>query len=458
MLIRHKIILWFSTLTGVLFFLFSLYIYLAYTKSREQSFRERIKNKAYATKEIYDLHNHLAEKIITSIPEQSEYVFDEQYNLIFAINDLNDFYFDKSFFDSVRNEKELYFEYSRPGGREKKDGYAFSFLSNSQTRTIVITAYDKTGREQASNLAFILFFGDFFFLALIGLSGYLLARTILKPIDKLVSQAESMRSDDVNFRLLYQNPKDEIGVVTASFNKVLERIQGLVELQKTFIAHASHELRTPLTAVSGILETSVNYDIDLPAVKNSMRASHKELQKAIGLINGLLQLAKVEARQDLEMHKINTMDLFIDTISFFKLKNPTQEFLLRMDERIHKDVSIELMGNIHLLRTALLNIIDNASKYSDGKKVEIFVQVISASSISVRFIDQGIGVHGEDIDKILNPLYRGKNTTGIEGFGLGLTLTNRIIVLHKGEMTFQNNAASGFTVSVKLPALIIQAV
>lgn len=458
MLIRYKIIIWFSGLTGVLFFLFSLYIYVAYTNSREEAFRERIRNKALATKEIYDLHNQLAEKIITSIPEQSEYVFDEHRKLVFAINDLNDFNFDQRFLDSVKKHKEFYFEYSRPRRHEQKDGYAFSFGPSDRTKIIIITAYDKIGREQARNLAYILIFGNIFFLVLIGLSGYLFARSILKPIDELVTQAEAVRSDDVRFRLHYRNPRDEIGVVAASFNKVLERIQGLVELQKSFIAHASHELRTPLTAVSGILETSVNYDNDVHAVKRSMKAGHKEVQKAIGLINGLLQLAKVDATEEIEMQRINSLDLLIDVISFFKLNNLEQEFLLRIDERLPKDVSIELMGNIHLLRTALLNIIDNASKYSSGKKVEIFVRAISESSVSISFIDQGIGIRDEDMKNILDPLYRGKNTMGIDGFGLGLPLTKRIVALHKGEMIVKNNTHDGVTVTLLLPANVIQAV
>ncbi|MBL0744184.1 sensor histidine kinase [Chryseolinea lacunae] len=458
MLIRYKIIIWFSGLTGVLFFLFSLYIYVAYTNSREEAFRERIRNKALATKEIYDLHNQLAEKIITSIPEQSEYVFDEHRNLVFAINDLNDFKFDQHFLDSVKKNKEFYFEYLRPRRNEQKDGYAFSFGPSDQTKIIIITAYDKIGREQARNLAYILIFGNIFFLMLIGLSGYLFARSILKPIDELVTQAEAVRSDDVRFRLHYRNPRDEIGVVAASFNKVLERIQELVELQKSFIAHASHELRTPLTAVSGILETSVNYDNDVHTVKKSMKAGHKELQKAIGLINGLLQLAKVDATEEIEMQRINSLDLLIDVISFFKLKNLEQEFLLRIDECLPKDVSIELMGNIHLLRTALLNIIDNASKYSSGKKIEIFVRAISESSVSISFTDQGIGIQDEDMKNILDPLYRGKNTMGIEGFGLGLPLTKRIVALHKGEMIVKNNTQGGVTVTLLLPANVIQAV
>src|SRR5690349_5996379 len=112
MLIRNKIILWFIFLSGLLLCFFSFYIYVASANSIGKSFYERIRNKAFATKEIYALHNKVAEKIITSIAEQSEYVFDENNHLIFAINDLNDYRFDSHFFKAVTSKGEYTFSYA----------------------------------------------------------------------------------------------------------------------------------------------------------------------------------------------------------------------------------------------------------------------------------------------------------------------------------------------------------
>src|SRR5258708_1270954 len=253
MLIRHKIILWFIGLTGLLLCLFSFYIYFAFANSRKQVFQERIKNKALATKEIYDQHDRVAEKIITSIPEQSEYVFDENFKLVFAINDLHDFTLDKTFLGSVVKNKETHFEYSKSMGQQTKEGFAFCFGPPSQPKIIVITAFDKSGHEQVRSLGFILIIANIFFLMLTGLSGYLFARSVLRPIDKLVFQVESMQTENLGYRLKYSDSRDEIGIVTLSFNKVLERIQSLVDSQRAFISYASHELRTPLAAISGIL-------------------------------------------------------------------------------------------------------------------------------------------------------------------------------------------------------------
>lgn len=163
MLIRDKIILWFIGLVGLLLFLFSFYIYIAFSNSRQQVFRERIRNKALATKEIYDQHDRVAEKIITSIPEQSEYVFDEHDHLVFAINDLHDFEFNRPFLESVVKKKELYFEYSKTGGILKKEGFAFAFGPPANTRIVAITAVDKAGHEQVASLRLILIVGNIFF-------------------------------------------------------------------------------------------------------------------------------------------------------------------------------------------------------------------------------------------------------------------------------------------------------
>jgi len=452
MLIRHKITLWFIGLSALLLCLFSVYIYLASANSRKQLFYERLKNKAFATKEIYDQHNIVAEKIITSIPEQSEYVFDESNKLIFAINDLHDFDFNANFFQSVGEKKELYFEYQGGVKLGYKEGYASIFGEGASRRLISITAYNKTSFEQLQSLQSILLIGNLFFLLVVGLAAFFLSTTAFKPINDLVRQAESVQGHDLNFRLS-ANSKDEIGIVAASFNKVLDRIQTLAESQKSFISYASHELRTPLAAINGILETSSKYDSNLEASLKSQQAARKEIRKAIELVNGLLQLANIESVKDIvEKGRLNIVDVLLDAISFFKLKKPEQGFQFEVSAGFSKE-TIELEGNSQLLHTAFINLIDNASKYSALQKIRISISLASHDKVSVQIVDTGIGVRQEDLNHVLDPLFRGKNTQGIDGFGLGLALTNRIILLHGGHISINKNIPQGTVVEVSLPLI-----
>jgi len=449
MLIRHKITLWFIGLSGLLLCLFSVYIYFASENSRRELFYERLKNKALATKEIYDQHNIVAERIITSIPEQSEYVFDENNKLIFAINDLRDFDFNVAFFETMSDKKEKFFEYQGGAKVGHKEGYAFVFGEGVSKRLIVITAYNKTSFEQLQSLRSILLYGNLFFLLAVGLTALFLSKSAFRPINDLVKQAESVQGNDMSFRLHYANPTDEIGIVASSFNKVLDKMQSLADSQKSFISYASHELRTPLAAINGILETSSLYDKDLSAALKSQQAALKEIQKATELVNTLLQLANIESIKKKERQRLNIVDVMLDAISFFKLKKPEQEFLFEVSEIFSKE-TIELDGNSQLLRTAFINLIDNASKYSNKQKIRISVSLTS-NSIQVQVTDSGIGLMKEDLNYILNPLFRGKNTKGIEGFGLGLSLTQRIIALHEGELHFLPNVLNGTIVEVLLP-------
>ncbi len=448
--------MWFIGLSGLLLVSFSFYIYFASASSRREIFMNRIKNKALDTKEIYNKHDKLAEQIIISIPEQSEYVFDEGDQLIFSINDAHDdFKFTDDFFRSVREKGEYEFNYKHKqetfGGL--KEGYAFFFRQGDKGRIGVITAYDVPGHQKLSNLILDIIVGNIFFLAIIGLSAYVLLARGFSPLKDLVAQSELVQGNELNFRLSFKNPRDEIGIVATSFNKVLDKIQALAKSQKSFVAYASHELRTPLAAINGILETSVTYDKDNEAIKASLTAARKEIQKATALVNGLLQLAKVESTDtSIEKTKLNLVDVLLDAISFYKLKNPAQGFLFDIEEAVPKDVSIEIVGHAQLLRTAFINLIDNASKYSHQQRIEINLMMESPEKIFIQIIDRGIGLANEDWIELMDPFFRGKNAKTFDGFGLGLSLTQRILALHQGEIILSRNKFSGVTATVILPA------
>lgn len=451
MLFRHQITLSFIGLSGLMLLLFSFYIYVVSANSRKQQFQSIIQGKALATKEIYLLHDKVAEKIITSFPEQSEYVFDENHRLIFAINDLHDFTFDKKFFDSFDDKPEQFFDYGANVRNGYKEGYGLRFGEDPKKRLVVIMAYNKSGFDQLESLKDNLIVGNLLFLGLTGITLYLLVTRAFIPIQSLVSESESVQAHDMNFRLSYTNPKNEIGIVANSFNKVLEKMQAMVQNQKSFISYASHELRTPLSAISGILETSLKYDLTLDQAKTSMEEAKKQIQKASTLVNGLLQLAKIESTDTLtERSIVNIVDVILDSISFFKLKFPQQEFSFQM---IDAEINIEMGGNPELLRTALVNLIDNASKYSNRASIDLILAFKKPDLISICVIDQGIGIEGEDMPKIFDPLFRGRNVSTIEGFGLGLALTYRIVTHHHGQLKIYKNQGQGMTAEVLIPMM-----
>jgi signal transduction histidine kinase len=452
MLIKNKIILGFVLLSSVLMMFFSVYIYVIYENNREKTFYERLKNKIAYTTEIYDKHDTLSEKVITSIPEQSEYVFDENKKKIFFINPINDYDFDTNFFSNLNTKDEYHFHYRTKEEQHEKDGLAITFYNKGVKNYAVITAYNQNGFEMLSSLKSILIYGNVILIFLIAIAGYLLSYIALKPLNKLVHEIEAINPNNLNVKLIEGKNKDEVTIVANSFNGLLAKINSLVETQRSFISYASHELRTPLAAISGILETSIKYDKEVDALQNSSAQAYKELNKAITLTNELLQLSKIESiDSQIKFLQVNLLELVMDVINNYKKNNPLQEFDLFISDGYVESNDISIKGNEDLLKTALSNIIDNAIKYSDGEKIFLRMEMNTDEEIKISIRDNGIGIEAVDMDKIYNPMTRGTNTGKKEGYGLGLTLTKKIIDIHKGRIEIKSKLKQGTEVDIFLP-------
>ena len=454
MLIKNKIILGFALLSCVLMVMFSVYIYVIYENNREKSFYERLKQKIAYTTDIYDKHDTLSEKVITSMPEQSEYVFDQNKKKIFFINPTNDFVFDNSFFKNLDTKEEYRFHYQIATDQHEKDGLAITFFNNGVKKYAIITAYNQNGYEMLYSLKSILIFGNIILVFLIAISGYLLSYVALKPLNKLVHEIEAINPNSLNIKLSESKNNDEVDIVASSFNGLLSKINTLVETQRSFISYASHELRTPLAAISGILETSVKYDKDVENMKNSSELASKELKKAITLTNELLQLSKIESvDSQIKFVPINLLELMMDVINNYKKNYRKQEFdLFISDGYAMESNNINILGNEDLLKTAVSNIVDNAIKYSDGKKIYVRMEMNTDEEIQMRVIDNGIGIESTDMNIIYNPMARGGNAAEKEGYGLGLTLTKKIIDIHKGRIEIKSKPQQGTEVSVFIPS------
>jgi signal transduction histidine kinase len=258
MSIRNKIIFWFILFTGILVTAFSFYIYFTFDSSRKKAFEERLKRKVNTTIELYQAHDTQAENIFNTISEQSEYVFDSNYKLLFSFNASKDFKFTN--LPLIKPGVNYFFQLPPLKGQYPKEGVLKAFFINNTPVYFVTIAYNKTGYEQLEVLRHILFYGNIFIILIIAVVGYYFSLTTLKPLNGLLGQINQMHPGDLKMPLKYKNETDEVGLLTIAFNNLLSEIKKLMESQKNFVAYASHELRTPLAALSGIIETSLKYD------------------------------------------------------------------------------------------------------------------------------------------------------------------------------------------------------
>jgi signal transduction histidine kinase len=275
----------------------------------------------------------------------------------------------------------------------------------------------------------------------------------MQPFDRLNAQLGEAAISDFGFRIKnFENEQNEASVLADAINQLLEKIQKLGENQKRFISYASHELRTPLTITKGVLQTSLAYDQSEEAQKNSIQEALLQVNRAIDLSNNLLYLTEVESiSSPIFMHSINILELVMDTIDVINQKYPKQFLNFKIDDSFTESEEGELVnGLFHLLRSALINVLDNACKYSNKKPIEVTLSK-DDTFIKIEFRDQGIGISREDIQNVFLPMMRGKNSTHIQGSGIGLTLVKKIIELHKGKFDIQSEINQGTCVCILLP-------
>ncbi|MBC8151800.1 MAG: HAMP domain-containing histidine kinase, partial [Bacteroidetes bacterium] len=170
--------------------------------------------------------------------------------------------------------------------------------------------------------------------------------------------------------------------------------------------------------------------------------------------NALLRLAEVENLRPSQLRDdINLVDTILDTVAYFGEKYPHQPIELQLtDEFTEQSSAIRVVGNATLLRTALINIVDNACKYSDFKPVTVRVQY-EASWVVIDVLDEGIGIPDAQLTDVFLPMMRAGNVGTTPGFGLGLTLAKKIVDIHQGALGVDSSPGRGTTVSLRLPAL-----
>ena len=293
-------------------------------------------------------------------------------------------------------------------------------------------------------ISLIMFFG----------TGWFYSGRALKPISDVVKKVENITITSLNLRVLEGNGTDEIGRLAKTFNKMLDRLETSFAMQKDFIANASHELRTPLTSINGQLEVLMMKDRSTTEYKSALESVLDDIKSLIDLSNRLLLIARTSAEGPVNFNNRVRIDEVL-----WQVQEETKRFHsdyhinISIDDSLTDSDQMIVVGEESLLKVAVSNIIDNACKYSPDNTVDIKLQHAD-DHIEVLFTDRGIGISKDDLKKIFEPFYRGKNTHSITGSGIGLPLVNQIIKNHNGTIELSSQIGKGTTFTIMFPSSI----
>lgn len=287
-------------------------------------------------------------------------------------------------------------------------------------------------------------------LAIAAVGGHWLAGRALGPLDRMARHAERLTADNLGERLPVENPDDELGQLAGVFNLSLARIEQSFGQLRRFTADASHELRTPLTAIRTVGEVALQEQQDSGRYREAIGSMLEEVDRLSRLVGSLLTLSRGDAGPTLRRQPMRLLDLATDSAGLLEIL--ADEKGQRIDVHGDPGVTAEVDGLI--LRQALINLIDNAIKYSPREsliRIDVLRDESGAAVMAVR--DQGSGIPEADRTRVFERFYRIDEARSREdgGAGLGLSIALWAVQAHGGRIDVQSREGAGSTLRIVLP-------
>jgi len=286
---------------------------------------------------------------------------------------------------------------------------------------------------------------------LAGFGGYALARKALSPIDSMAVQAKKISADKLGDRLSIENPEDELGRLGTVFNAMLGRLQAAFDQLRRFTADASHELRTPLTAIRSVGEVALQDQRSPAEYRDVIGSMLEEVDRLTRLVESLLALSRADAGHvQLQREDISLVRLAKEASSVVEVLAEEKQQHIDIDGDANLVVSVDRL----ILRQAIVNLLDNAIKYSPpGSHILARIQSGGDKQLFLDVIDQGPGIPSEHQPHVFDRFYRVDKARTREwgGAGLGLSITRWAVEAHGGDITLKSEEGQGSTFRVSLP-------
>ena len=305
----------------------------------------------------------------------------------------------------------------------------------------------------------------FLLLGLSGLSIWLTIAQALRPLREVERTAKLVASGDLSQRLIERPGKTEIARLNRSLNTMLDSLEESVSSRnktlgqmRRFVADASHELRTPLVSVRGYAELYRKGALKKKSeVQEAMQRIESEAIRMSSLVESLLTLARLDENQQLDAKKVDMIELVQSVIKVSSATDKKLSFtvLTLSGAKLAKDEKIYAEINESQIRQVLVNLIENAKRFSSNKSsIEVGVGQKTEDEVIIEVIDHGEGIPRQLRDKIFERFYRADNSRNREtgGTGLGLAIVKEIVLLHKGRIEVRETPQGGATFRIKLPA------
>jgi len=292
-----------------------------------------------------------------------------------------------------------------------------------------------------------------------GFAGYRLACKALDPLEQMARLTEGITARRLNERVPVKNPDDELGHMARVLNGLLERLEESFNKLQRFTSDVSHELRTPLAAMRSVGEVGLQEEHDAEKYRDIIGSMLEEVLRLTSMIDMLLTIAHADSGA-MQLHKTTFpfMDLVEEAIAVIGVLAEDKKQTLS----VTGDGDILVCADRTFLRMALVNLLDNAVKYSPvGGTIHVSLHLASTDSrltglVELAIQDEGPGIPEEARERVFDRFYRldEARTRDAGGFGLGLPIAKWAVEAHGGAVTVKSTSPRGTIFSVSLPTAV----
>jgi signal transduction histidine kinase len=335
----------------------------------------------------------------------------------------------------------------------QRQAVILSIQAGTKQYFVVASAVDVYGRRKSDNLKVILTFSVIGGLLLSSLLAFFYVMQIIKPLENLKQQMQKIDERNLTERVKVERGNDEVSQIAEKFNGMLDRLEHAFEMRKNFVQHASHELRTPLANMLSQTEAALSKELVAEDYRQVLRSLKEDQQDMINLMNALLILSQYEKITYLkDWNEIRIDEVIYDATDFVKQLLPEAVVTVNFTEMPEKEDYLKIQGNEVLMRSAIQNLMKNAYHYSEDKKVMVSIDA-AAKGVTLSFDNLGKQLLEEEQERLFIPFFRGENSINVKGFGLGLSIVQRVVTLHKGSISYKAVGGNINRFIVFLPAV-----
>jgi signal transduction histidine kinase len=455
MQIRTRLTLQFIILVAGILLLSLCFIHFKFKQMAQQEFYDGLRSKALMTAEMILHEEDKVQPLETISPalespnplpfRENIVIYNENMQRVFAFNRAAEPLPEK-ILQSLKVAQEERFQH------DSRLALAIRHKSHSG-KSYLIIAESVFSTEDLGKLRNILIVTFFLGIGIVAAGGWFYAGQAMSPVARIVNQVDQILPTDLSARLNALNSHDELSRLVITFNKLLDRIQFAFRMQKSFISNVSHELKNPLSVIISQLEVALDKNRRSEDEYRETLASVLEDTRELNEISEkLLQLARIHSEGgNIGFEQVRLDEAMLQTRATLLRLHPDYHIAFDIIGAPENEDQLCVQANEPLLRSALMNLMDNGCKFSPDKKVEAKIYFDPLGQHQVEIADHGPGIPEKDLGLIFQPFYRSAQNIHVRGSGIGLSLVDSILRLHRVGFDVVSSKGKGTTFKLSFP-------